>query len=108
MTDLGGVTLLSVLVSILNRMHERVRPGRQGELKHAASRFIGLCPQLASVRIDDGPADRQPHPHSAGFRGVKRLKNALEMLRIDTGARIAHYHEEAVHPIWLGADQQLP
>jgi hypothetical protein len=27
--------------------------------------------------IDDGPTDRQPHPHAAGFRGVEGFENAL-------------------------------
>ena len=33
--------------------------------------------------IDDRPADRQPHPYSAGLGGVESLENALEMFRID-------------------------
>ena len=57
--------------------------------------------------IDDRPADRQPHPHSAGFRGVESLENALEMFRINTRPRIAHCHEDAICPGLLGADRQL-
>jgi hypothetical protein len=33
--------------------------------------------------VDDGPAARQAHPHSAGLRGVESIENALEMFRID-------------------------
>ena len=51
----------------------------QGELKYSAARFIRLCPQPAPMGVDDRPADRQPHPHSAGLRGVESLENALEM-----------------------------
>ena len=58
------------------------RAGR-GELKNGASRFTHIRPQPAPMGIDDGPADRQPHPHPAGLRCVESLKNALDMLRID-------------------------
>jgi hypothetical protein len=47
------------------------RAGR-GELKNGASRFIHIRPQPAPMGIDDGPADRQPHP--AGLRCVESLK----------------------------------
>ena len=57
--------------------------------------------------IDDGPADRQPHPHSAGFRGVESLENALDMFRINARPRIAHRHKDAICLVLLGADQQL-
>jgi hypothetical protein len=50
----------------------------QGELKYRASRPIRIRPQPAPGSIDDGPADRRPHPHSAGLRGVECLENALD------------------------------
>ena len=73
----------------------RFRAG-QGELKYGASRLIRVCPQPAPMGIDDGPADRQPHPHSAGLRGVESLENALEMFRINARPGIAHCHENAI------------
>jgi hypothetical protein len=45
--------------------------------------------------IDDGPADRQPHSHSAGLRGVESLENALDMLRIDARPGIANRDKDA-------------
>src|SRR5712691_3633351 len=57
--------------------------------------------------IDDGPADRQPHPNSAGLRGVESLENALEMFRTNARPGIAHCHENATGLGLLGADQQL-
>jgi hypothetical protein len=59
------------------------------------------------VGVDDGPADRQPHPNSAGLRGVESLENALDMFQINPRPRIAHRDEDAVCPALLGADQQL-
>src|SRR6476620_3756347 len=57
--------------------------------------------------IDDRPADRQPHPYPAGFRGVERLENALEMLPINTRPSIAHCYEDAICLGLLRADRQL-
>src|SRR5258708_30229939 len=57
--------------------------------------------------MDDGPANRKSHPHSARLRGVESLENALEMFRINARPRIAHCHENATGLVLLGADQQL-
>jgi len=57
--------------------------------------------------IDDRPADRQPHPYPAGFRGVERLENALEMFPINTRPSIAHCYEDAICLGLLRADRQL-
>src|SRR5271166_72280 len=54
--------------------------GRQGEPKHGASRLISVYPQPTAMRVDDGPADRQPHPKSAGLCRVEGIENPLEML----------------------------
>jgi|GEM_PF-4391439 hypothetical protein len=80
------------------------RGGGQGELKYCAARFIGLCPQPAPMGVDDRPANRQPHPHAAGLRGVKCIEHALEMRRIEARPGIAYYHKDAC-AILLGADQ---
>ena len=58
--------------------------------------------------INYRPADRQSHPHSARFRSVESLENALEMVRINAWSGITHCHENAFCPALLGADQQLP
>src|SRR5258708_2014085 len=57
--------------------------------------------------IDDGPADRQPHPHSAGLRCVEGLESALDMPGIDARPGIATRDEDAIRLRLLGADQQL-
>jgi len=58
--------------------------------------------------LDDGPANRKPHPYSAGLRGVESLENAIEMVRINARPGIAHGHENATGLGLLGTDQQLP
>src|SRR6476619_4806673 len=57
--------------------------------------------------IDDRAADRQPHPYSAGFRGVESFEDAVEMFRINTRPRIAHCYEDAICLGLFGADRQL-
>ena len=52
-------------------------------------------------------ANRQPHPYAAGFRGVERLENALEMFRINPRSSIAHCYEDAICLVLLCADRQL-
>src|SRR6516165_5664483 len=82
------------------------RSGRQGELKHGAPGLIGTYPQAAPVAVDDGATDREPHPNSAGLRGVEGFKNPLEISRINAWPGIAHRHEDA-RGVWLSANQHL-
>src|SRR5262249_58180153 len=72
-----------------------------------ATRLIRFRPEPAPVGIDDGPADRQPHPGSARLRGVESLENAFEAVPTDARAGVAHDHENAVSSALLGADRQL-
>src|SRR6478752_3440071 len=78
--------------------------GGQGELKYRTARFIRLCPQPPPMGVDDRPANRQPHPHAAGLRGVKCIEHTLEMRRIDAWPGIAHSHKDAC-AVLLSADQ---
>src|SRR5258708_8130026 len=95
----------SILVSRVKRLHEPLRAG-QCELKCSASRLICVCPQPAAVGFNDGPADRQPHSHSAGLRGVEGIENALDMSRINARPRIAHRDENPICPAFVSTDPQ--
>ena len=75
--------LTSSVIERLKKIHDLPCTVGQGELKYGAARFIRLCPQPAPMGLDDRPANRQPHPHAAGLRGVKCIEHALEMRRID-------------------------
>ena len=77
--------------------------GRQDELKYRAAGFIRLCPQPSPVTVDDGSADRQPHPDSAGLRGEESLKNTLDVLWVDARSGIAHCHEDVARLILFSA-----
>src|ERR1700752_545210 len=102
----GVLMRLSSLGSRRRRIHEfRFRAG-DSELKYRTARFIRLCPQPAPMSVDDRPANRQPHSHAAGLRGVKSIEHALEMRRIEARPGIAHCHKDAC-AVLLGADQQF-
>src|SRR3954463_7656824 len=103
----GASIRCSSLVSRRTRRHEFLFRAGQRELKYSAARLIHICPQPARMGIDDRPADRQSHSHSAGFRGVQSFENAFETLRINARPGIAHCHEDVARLILLGADQQL-
>ena len=79
----------------------------QGELRYSASRCVRIGPQPPPVGIDVRPADRRPHSYSAGFRRVEGLEDALEMLRIDTRASVAHCYGEASCLGLLRADRRF-
>src|SRR6266699_208018 len=103
----GVFARLSRLVGRLERTHELDLCAGQGELKYSTARFIRLRPQPAPVSFDNGLADRQPHPHSAGLCGIERLENTLEVLRIDTRSSIDYRDEGATNLALPGADRQL-
>src|SRR5277367_1386034 len=79
----------------------------QRELKYGASGLVCVSRQPAAVGFNDRPADRQPHPHSAGLRRVESLENALDMLRINAWPSIAHRDADTICLALLAADQQL-
>src|SRR6516165_12222080 len=97
---------LSNLLSRLMRIRELSFGSWQGELKHGAAGFVRLRPQFASMCMDDGSADRQPHARSTGLGGVEGLEDSIEMLRINARSGIAHCDEDACL-ILLCADQKL-
>ena len=66
------------------------RAGWDGERKRGAAVGIVLGPDPAAVRFHDGAADRQAHPHPAGFGGVERVENTRELVGRDTRALIPH------------------
>ena len=71
---------------------------RQSELKYCAPRSIDVRPQPTTVGGDDGPADRQPHPNSAGLCGVEGLEHPLELVRIHAGSGIVH--RDQISLVW--------
>jgi len=58
------------------------------------------------MSINDGTADREPHPRSIGLSGVECLEDVLDMRGIDTGPQISHCHEDTCR-VPLSRDRQL-
>ena len=78
---------------------------RKGEPEYGPPRLIVVYPQTTPMRVDDGTADRQPHPKSAGLRRVEGFKNPLEMIPIDARSRIAHFDENSAGLDLLDSDR---
>src|SRR5208337_2215004 len=78
---------------------------RQGEPEYGAPRLIVVYPQPTPMRDDDGTADRQPHPDSAGLCRVEWFENPLEMFPINARSRIAHFDKNATGLDLLGSDR---
>jgi hypothetical protein len=52
----------------LRRIQWNSLPTGQGELKNGAARLVSLCPQPASMGVDYGTADRQPHSQADALK----------------------------------------
>jgi hypothetical protein len=63
---------------------------RQGELKYGPEPH-----HLAPVGVDDGQADRQPHPTPLVFCGEEVLEDPFEVSRINARPSIAHFDEHS-------------
>ena len=55
--------------------------GGHGEFKCGAAGQVRARPQLSVMRFDNRPADRQPKPQTARFRGVESLEHAVNIRR---------------------------
>src|SRR5207253_8229548 len=80
---------------------------RQCRLKYCPPRLICTGPQLAAVRLDDRPADRQTHAQSGGLGGVEGLENAVRTCEVQARARVPNGNEHAARSFRLRTDQQF-
>lgn len=79
----------------------------QGELEDGAmARALGR-PQPATMRLDDGAANRQAHPHATGLGAVERLEDAFQVRGVNARAGILYRKQDAVGVRSGGTDQQL-
>src|ERR1700730_17905721 len=59
------------------------------------------------MRVDDGAADREAQPYSAGLGRVKGVEDAFEMFRINSRPRITDRDQDLIRSHSFGADRQL-
>src|SRR6266704_2987007 len=73
-------------------LHSRCggRMSRRNETKDSATWHVRARPQSSVMRFDNRPADRQPKPQTARFRGVESLEHALKIRRCEAWTRISH------------------
>lgn len=76
-------------------------------MKNSAPGYVRGRPYLAPMRFDDRAADRKSHAHAARFGRVEWIEEAVEILRLQSGARISHFNVDAVRWILRSADHQL-
>ena len=85
---------------------DQSHPARQREVKGCPARGVRSEPQPAFVRLDDGPADCEPHSHPVGLGREERREYPLGLPRINPRTRVRHRHR---HPIAFrptGTDRQ--
>src|SRR5258706_1084563 len=80
---------------------------RRNETKDSATWHVGARPQLSVMRFDNRPADRQPKPQTARFRGVESFEHAVKIRRREAWTRISHPYEHAARVSLPAADEQL-
>src|SRR5205807_9077514 len=80
---------------------------RHNEAKDSATLHVRARPQSSVMRFDNRPADRQPKPQTARFRGVESLEHALKSRRREAWTRISHFNRHAIRFV-TGADEQIP
>src|SRR5260370_38608512 len=59
------------------------------------------------MRVDDGAADREAQPYSAGLGRVKGVEDSFEMFRINPRPRITYRDQHLIRFPSFGADRQL-
>src|SRR5216684_6700187 len=80
---------------------------RRNETKDSATWHVRARPQSSVMRFDNRPADRQPKPQTARFRGVESLEHALKSRRREAWTGISHLDRHAIRFV-TGADEQFP
>src|SRR6266705_4984364 len=65
------------------------RMSRRNEAKDSATWHVRARPQSSAMRFDNRPADRQPKPQTARFRGVESLEHALKIHRCEAWTRLS-------------------
>src|ERR1700740_1548475 len=68
---------------------------RERELKRRAASCVSVRPQTTAMRLDDGPADREPHAGALGLGGEECAEDLVYVLSGEPHASI------------LDGDQQL-
>ena len=86
----------------------RPRLGRQLDVSRDPPVGVAGHPDPSTVRVDDRPADRQPHAEPSGLGGDEGLEDALELRLLQAGAGIADRHLDAQSRALAGRDDQIP
>ena len=77
-------------------------------MKRGAAGRVRRNPQPAPVGLDDRPADRETHSHTARFCGEERVEYPINIFRVDAGSRVSHRYPNVPIALYLGSHRQDP
>ena len=67
--------------------------GRKSNVENRPGEFAARSPQASAIAFDDRTAYGQAHAHAIGLCRKERVKNAIEVLRIDPRSRVPHRYQ---------------
>ena len=82
-------------------------PGLQGEAERGAASPAGLGTDVAAMRLDDRPADRQSHADAIGLGGEELVEHLIDDRTVDTRSGIPDFDFNGVIPDRPRADGDL-
>src|SRR6478752_7614491 len=77
------------------------------ETEYRAAALAMRCPELASVRLDQLAADRQPDAQTVGLGRIERLENPLQIAFSDAGAAVRDFHHDLLAILHAKGDGDL-
>src|SRR5271156_5105045 len=81
----------------------RVCVHRQGELKRGTVGYVCRGPKPATVAFHDRTADRESHPHAAGFGGEEGIEQPVRIFGGDPDAAIRDTYEHLLGLVLTGS-----
>ena len=76
-------------------------------MKSGARAVVERRPDVATVILDDGTADRESHAHACRLGRVEGIKDFLYALFIQTNARVPDFNSHLATFVVLRLDDQL-
>ena len=80
------------IVSRKTRSRSRVS-SRKNNVENRPVRFGARSPKASAIAFDDRTAYGQAHAHAIGLCRKERVKNVIEIFRIDPRSRVPHRYQ---------------
>src|SRR5271157_299678 len=79
----------------------------KGKMEAGAWAVIDRSPEPAAMVLNNRTADGKSHAHAAGFRGVERVKDLVQRLRVNTYPRVFDRYHHLIRIDIPGGDHQF-